>query len=56
MKWGWVNLVDKVSQTCRCSWDDVWRMTALEFLNIVSYYKDKTAEEQRALEEFKKNN
>ena len=45
-RWGWIANVDLVSETCRCSWDDAFRMTAIEFFNIVSYAHDK-AEKQK---------
>ena len=53
-KWGWIACVDAVSETCRCSWDDVWQMSALEFLNILSYRKDKAEKEKEELEKWKK--
>lgn len=53
-KWGWIANVDAVSETCRCSWDDVWQMTAIEFLNIISYRRDKSEEEKRKLDEWKR--
>ena len=45
-RWGWIANVDLVSDTCRCSWDDAFRMTAIEFFNVVSYARDK-AEKQK---------
>lgn len=45
-----------VSETCRCSWDDVWQMSALEFLNILSYRKDKKEKDKQDLERWKMNN
>lgn len=45
--------MDAVSETCRCSWDDVWKMTAIEFLNIISYRKDKAERERAELERWK---
>lgn len=53
MKWGWIANIDAVSETCRISWDDVTRMTAMEFLNILSYRKDKSASEKAELERWK---
>ena len=52
-KWGWIACVDAVSETCRCSWDNVWEMTALEFLNILSYRKDKMDKEKTEIEKWK---
>ena len=55
-KWGWVSAVDRVSQTMRTDWDRVYKMPAMEFLNVVSYIKDKTEEEKREIEKWKKRN
>ena len=54
--WGWVSAVDRVSQTMRTEWDKVYKMPAMEFLNVVSYIKDKTEEEKREIEKWKKRN
>lgn len=40
----------------RTDWDRVYKMLALEFLNVVSYIKDKTEMEKIALEKWKKKN
>ena len=55
-KWGWISHVDGVSETMRVSWDDVFRMPAIEFLNVVCYRKDKADEERRRIEQWKKRN
>lgn len=55
-RWGWIANVDVVSETCRCSWDDVWQMAAIEFLNILAYRKDKTAKEKEDIERWKRRN
>jgi len=52
-RWGWIANVDAVSETCRCSWDDVWRLKAMEFLNILAYRRDKIAKETKDIEEYK---
>ena len=54
-RWGWISCVDAVSETCRCSWDDVWQMSAIEFLNILAYRKDKIAKEKEDLEKWKRS-
>lgn len=46
--------VDGVSETMRQSWNDTFRMTALEFLNVIAYRKDKAEEERRQIERWKK--
>ena len=53
-KWGWIRNVDSVSETCRCSWDDVWQMSAIEFLNIICYRRDKAEKEKEEIEKWKK--
>ena len=54
VKWDWLAWVDMVSNTCRCSWDDVFRKSAVEFLNIVCYSRDKAEEEKRNIERWKR--
>lgn len=44
-----------VSETCRCSWDDVWQMSAIEFLNILAYKKDKTEKEKEEIEKWRRS-
>ena len=36
----------------RCSWDAVWGMTAIEFLNVLAYRKDRDAQEREAIRQF----
>ena len=55
-RWGWVAHVDGVSETMRQSWNDTFRMPALEFLNVIAYRKDKAEEERRQIERWKKQN
>lgn len=38
----------------RCSWDEIYRKPALEFLNILSYRKDKIEKENEEIEKFKR--
>lgn len=54
VKWGWIANVDAVSETCRCSWDDVWKMSVVEFLNLLCYRKDKSEKEKRDIELWKR--
>ncbi len=53
-KWGWIANVDAASETCRCPWEEVMRWTAIEFLNILSYRKDKIAKEKKDIEDWKR--
>lgn len=38
----------------RCSWDEVWSMPAVEFLNVLAYRKDKTEWEKESLDRWKR--
>lgn len=40
----------------RCSWDDILRVTAIEFLNIICYSKDKAAWQQDEIKKWQKKN
>lgn len=40
----------------RVSWDEVFRLPALQFLNMICYRKDKAEEEKRKIEQWKKHN
>ena len=40
-QWGWINNVDTVSETMRISWNEVFEMNIVEFLNVVAYTRDK---------------
>ena len=53
-KWGWISLIDTVSDTKRCSWDDVWKETMLETLNVFAYAKDRNARREDELERYKR--
>lgn len=52
-RWGWVSCVDAVSETMRTSWDAVLAMTAMEFLNVLSYRRDKKAAEKESIDKWK---
>lgn len=53
-KWGWVSSVDTVSERMRKSWDEVYLMPVTEFLNILSYARDKADTEKAMMEEYKR--
>lgn len=38
----------------RCEWDKVWVMPAIEFLNVLSYRKDRDARDAEAIRKFEK--
>lgn len=55
-RWGWYAHVDGISETMRISWDDVFKMPVLQFLNMICYRNDKAEEQKREIERWKKNN
>ena len=38
----------------RCEWDKVWKMHALEFLNVLAYRKDRDARDADAVRQFER--
>ena len=50
----WVGCVDAVSETCRCSFNEVWEMPVIEFLNYLCYRKDKMEREKRQMEKWRR--
>ena len=51
-RWGWISSVDSVAETIRESWDVVFNKNIVEFLNILSYTKDKAELEKQQAREF----
>jgi hypothetical protein len=51
-KWGWFSCVDNVSQTLRTDWETVFSKNIVEFLNILSYAKDKAELEKWQMKEY----
>lgn len=43
-----------VAQTCNESWSEVYKMNPYFFFNVLSYKIDKSAEEKRQIDEWKK--
>lgn len=48
-RWSWWYNVDAVSETLRISWDEVLQKSVVEFLNILSYRKDKNNWERESI-------
>ena len=48
-RWGWWHNVDAVSETLRISGDEVLQKSVVEFLNILSYRKDKNNWERESI-------
>lgn len=53
-KWGWLALVDKVSDTTKEKWSEVFEMDVRTFFNIVCYANDKANYEKEQIERWKK--
>ena len=52
----WLQCIDIVSETLRISWHEVYRISVIEFLNILAYNKEKTRKEKEVLEKWRRNN
>ena len=48
-RWSWFYNTDAVSETLRISWDEVLQKSVVEFLNILSYRKDKNNWEKESI-------
>lgn len=53
-KWGWIHMVNRVSETIREPWGVVFDMGVMEFLNILCYAKDKAAFEKKQIDDYVK--
>ena len=52
-RWSWVHMVNQVSDITKETWDSVYQMPIVVFLNICSYNKDKNAVEKEQLDNIK---
>lgn len=43
-KWGWIKCIDQVAQTTNRSWEEIYNLNIVEFLNTMSYIKDNRKE------------
>lgn len=53
-RWSWYYNIDIVSETLRISWDEVLQKSIVEFLNILSYRKDKNNWEKESIKKASK--
>ena len=51
-RWGWLSFVDTVASTINTDWDTVFNKNVVEFLNILSYSRDKTELEKQQIKQF----
>ena len=54
-KWGWFALVNRVSDTTKETWNNVFHMDITSFFNIVCFSNDKAEFEKQQLDRWKKN-
>jgi hypothetical protein len=48
---GWLELVDRIVKGDRTKWDAILTMPLIEFLNTIAFYKQKTKERQKRIEQ-----
>lgn len=46
--------MDSIADTTHETWDNVWQMNIVEFLNILCYIKDKNEKRKREVEQWRK--
>ena len=54
-KWGWIATINDITNNDRTKWDYFFKMNVIEFLNTVSFYKDKNEHEKQIIERAKRN-
>lgn len=47
-------MIEQVSDLTKETWDNVFQMNVVEFLNIMCYIKDKKAMEKNEIDKFKR--
>lgn len=55
-RWGWLSSVDNVAHTINTDWDTVFNKNVVEFLNILSYSRDKAELERLQIKQFQNKN
>ena len=55
-KWGWISVVDTVSETKRQSMNETFAQPIIETFNILAYARDKNEEQRRRIEQQKQMN
>lgn len=54
--WGWISQVDRVAELRRLTWEQVFAMNVVEFLNMLCYMKDKSEMDKIQMREWKRIN
>lgn len=47
-------MIDRVSEAMRLNWHEVMDLNVYEYLNVLSYLRDKAEDEKRRLEQFRR--
>lgn len=47
----WLELVDKIVKGDRTKWNDILEMPLIEFLNCIAFFKQKTNNRQKRIEQ-----
>ena len=55
-RWGWISVVDIVSETKRQSMNETFAQPIIETFNILAYTRDKNEEQRRRIEQQKQMN
>lgn len=53
-KWQWINWISLVSKELGVSWFEVYKIQAMVFLNVICFLIDKSNEEKRQIEQWKR--
>ena len=51
-RWGWQSVVDSISEKRRITWEQVYDMNIIEFLNMMCYIKDSSELERLQRDEW----
>lgn len=51
---GWLTLIDNVSDLTKDKWDDVFKKSIYEFFNLISYLKYKNRKQKEQIEKWKR--
>ena len=51
---GWLSLVNSVSEATRETWDNVFKKSIYEFFNILSYLRWSTERQKQMIEKYKR--
>lgn len=54
-QWGWIVLVNTLANNDRTKWEDILSMQVVEFLNTISFYKDKASYDKQMNEKSMRN-